>query len=890
MTMLLALVVSLCVPFVPAATIYAAAVPADGTYTFGGAVTPSSEAGFKNVGTMWRVNNAIEQEGTVLYDSAGTPGSTGSLTLKVQPGTLRSFNFNNLSISPTASGFYMTSISIQLRDSNGGVVRNIVSSFSQAKQIPTGITPLSNFINGSSGFNVPNTSEVYVTWQLADNRPAVDISFESITISNALGPASVNADLSNLTISAGTLNPSFSSAQTAYSANVGSGVSSLTVTPTVADSKATVTVNGQAATSGSGTAVSLNPGSNTITVRVRAEDTAVTKPYTITVTRAIASTNANLSNLSLSSGTLSPGFSSAQITYSADVGSGVSSLMVTPTVADSKATVTVNGQASTSGSGTAVSLNPGSNTITVLVRAEDTAVTKTYTITVTRAIMSSNADLGNLTISSGTLTPGFASGTYNYDVAVGNAVASVNVTPSAAHSGATLTVNGTTVASGTASASIPLQIGPNNTITIVVTAEDGTTKKTYAIQVTRAKNSDATLSNLTISSGTLTPGFASGTEGYEATVGNEVGSLTVTPTVTHSGATVTVNGTVVTSGNASGAISLSVGLKTLVTIVITAEDGLTTKTYTLQVTREKSSNALLSSLTLTGGTLNETFAGTKTDYTATVGHEVASVKVTPTVAAVNSTVSVEDVDVTSGTSSADLPLKVGLNEITVIVTAEDGTTKTYTIQVTRAKSSDATLSNLTTTAGTWNKTFASGTEDYEVTVENAVASLSVTPTVAHSGAKVTVNGTPVTSGSASEAISLSVGVTTTIAVVVTAEDGIATKTYTLKVTREKSKDATLSNLTTSAGTWSEAFSSGTGDYEVTVENAVASVSVTPTVAHSGAKVTVNGAPVTSGSASEAISLSVGATTTIAVDVTAEDGIATKTYTLKVTREKSKDAT
>ncbi|MFC4098083.1 cadherin-like beta sandwich domain-containing protein, partial [Paenibacillus xanthanilyticus] len=192
-------------------------------------------------------------------------------------------------------------------------------------------------------------------------------------------------------------------------------------------------------------------------------------------------------------------------------------------------------------------------------------------------------------------------------------------------------------------------------------------------------------------------------------------------------------------------------------------------------------------------------------------------------------------------------------------------------------------------AGTWSEAFSSGTGDYEVTVENAVASVTVTPTVAHSGAKVTVNGASVTSGSSSEAISLSVGATTTITVDVTAEDGIATKTYTLKVTREKSKDATLSNLTTSAGTWSEAFSSGTGDYEVTVENAVASLSVTPTVTHSNARVTVNGTPVTSGSASEAITLVVGAKTPISVVVTAEDG-STKTYTIQVTRAKSSDAT
>ena len=51
--------------------------------------------------------------------------------------------------------------------------------------------------------------------------------------------------------------------------------------------------------------------------------------------------------------------------------------------------------------------------------------------------------------------------------------------------------------------------------------------------------------------------------------------------------------------------------------------------------------------------------------------------------------------VASGGNSSSYPLSVGTNSLQILVTAQDGvTTKTYTITVTRAASTDATLSSL----------------------------------------------------------------------------------------------------------------------------------------------------------------------------------------------------
>ncbi len=67
---------------------------------------------------------------------------------------------------------------------------------------------------------------------------------------------------------------------------------------------------------------------------------------------------------------------------------------------------------------------------------------------------------------------------------MGNSVSAITVTPASAHPGAVVSVNGTVV---TAPGSLPvnLQVG-DNAISIVVTAQDAVTRKTYDIVVNRA--------------------------------------------------------------------------------------------------------------------------------------------------------------------------------------------------------------------------------------------------------------------------------------------------------------------------------------------------------------------------------------------------------------------
>jgi Cadherin-like beta sandwich domain len=97
---------------------------------------------------------------------------------------------------------------------------------------------------------------------------------------------------------------------------------------------------------------------------------------------------------------------------------------------------------------------------------------------------SPNGGLASLATSAGTLNPAFDSRTFSYNLVVDSATTSVTFTPTQAENGETITVNGFATASGQASEPVTLSIGPNP-VTIVTTASDGTTTRTYTITVTR---------------------------------------------------------------------------------------------------------------------------------------------------------------------------------------------------------------------------------------------------------------------------------------------------------------------------------------------------------------------------------------------------------------------
>jgi gliding motility-associated-like protein len=253
-----------------------------------------------------------------------------------------------------------------------------------------------------------------------------------------------------------------------------------------------------------------------------------------------------------------------------------------------------------------------------------------------------------------------------------------------------------------------------------------------------------------------------------------------------------------TTGTISGTVSNTFTTQTdTVTAFNTSGFSSTIITFTYQ---QVSNVATLINLVPSVGSLNPAFVSTTNSYVDSVSNATQTITLTPTATAINSTITVNGQPVISGTPSGQIPLAVGSNIITTVITAQDGVTiDTYTVNVIRAPSSNANLIGLTVSQGTLSPAFNSGMMAYADTVSNSTTSITATPTDSDSTATITVNGMPTASGTASNAIPLAVG-SNTITVVITAQDGVTTHTYTVIVYRgEAPAEMTTNNVLTPNG-------------------------------------------------------------------------------------------
>jgi hypothetical protein len=206
------------------------------------------------------------------------------------------------------------------------------------------------------------------------------------------------------------------------------------------------------------------------------------------------------------------------------------------------------------------------NTKLVISTAQDGTTTKIYTIVITVYVPSTVATLSKLNVS-GTGVNGFLSGSLNYamTLAAGTTVAP-EVTYTLADSKASAVVTNATNLLGSEA---------ERTTKVAVTAEDGTTVKTYSIVFTvYVESSVATLSKLSVN-GTMISGFAAGTLNYAVLL--PVGSLNV-PAVTY----------ILSDAKGSAAVTHATNLfgteaERTTKVTVTAEDG-TVKVYTIVFT------------------------------------------------------------------------------------------------------------------------------------------------------------------------------------------------------------------------------------------------------------------------------------------------------------------
>lgn len=223
-------------------------------------------------------------------------------------------------------------------------------------------------------------------------------------------------------------------------------------------------------------------------------------------------------------------------------------------------------------------------TVRFIIRVtDDDSLSDLDTAEVT-VILSSNADLTDLTFSGGALTPTFTPNAKSYQARVAFADSLVSVIPKVRDGGTKISVNGETVESGKPSRTVKLTLGRNvDAFEIITTAADGTQRE-YKVTVTRDPNGEATLGKLDVPGFNLAPAFAPTTLDYADTVPYEMSTVTFKPTVASAGATLAFNDTAMTSGTFTAPRPLDFK-ENVFTFKVTAMDGLTKSTYTVKILR-----------------------------------------------------------------------------------------------------------------------------------------------------------------------------------------------------------------------------------------------------------------------------------------------------------------
>ncbi len=290
----------------------------------------------------------------------------------------------------------------------------------------------------------------------------------------------------------------------------------------------------------------------------------------------------------------------------------------------------------------------------------------------------SDATLSDLTVD-GTTIEDFASHTLTYNIPLETSVTTVpSVSATATYSNAEVVV--------TEASDIP------GTTIIVVTAEDEVTVNTYKVNFSYVVSEEAALSDLTVN-GTTVDGFDPSLTSYTVLLEE---SVTTVPTVAATAS----------DDSAKVAITQATGIPGTATVVVTAEDGVTSSTYSILFKYDVSEDATLSDLMVDGSTVTGFSASTST-YIVQLA---SSTKTVPTVTATASDAGA-DVSITDASS---IP-----GTTTIVVTAADDVTKkNYSISFiyNSAINSNADKSQIQVYPTTFTNSFKVKTSDGNYTV------------------------------------------------------------------------------------------------------------------------------------------------------------------------------
>ena len=563
------------------------------------------------------------------------------------------------------------------------------------------------------------------------------------------------------------LGKDFSPTDFSYTFTVPVGTDSLDITAIPQAETSTVAISG----------TTLRAGENIILITVTAED-GTQSTYTLTINRPPSSNNI-LSSLKVQKIVdeeyidlgYTPAFDTSVFEYSLFVPNEIRQVRILGTIDDELATIVNNGKV--------YSLAVGENKITVEVVSES-GETREYTITITRA-PNSNAYLTSITASNGTVITMTDHATKTYDINIPNSITDLTFVSAVPE------VDTTTWAVTSTPSDSPLLTTAVNVFEITSTAEDGTTQIVYKINVTRDKSDNTNLSWLLLQEGIISPAFDPYTLKYVAKVPYDVTKGTLQIETESDAATYTVS---------SNINSLIVG-ENVISIRVTAEDG-KYKDYEITIIRqtaEATSNKLFS-LYVDPGTLVPAFDKDVPYYEVEVEYEVDSI-----------TVSGDPMDTSDAVveGMGTYKLKVGRNVIGIRVYSSDNKERDYQILVRRKPSKDARLKALVLDGVILYPAFNPDIDFYNVSTQEQQLIFKQITTM-HEDATYVIedNFFPSMTGSYF------------VKIVVTAQDKVTQKTYTIQVAKEPSKNAYLSKLVVEGYTLTPTFNPATSVYQVSV--------------------------------------------------------------------------
>lgn len=575
------------------------------------------------------------------------------------------------------------------------------------------------------------------------------------------------------------------------------------------------------------------------------QDTGTTK-------QPVLSSDAALTDIAPSVGSLSPKFSSTNLSYAVTLPAGTSSIQLTATRSDANATVTATFAKDGSSVIWPVTVTD-SITVNLAVTAQDGKTTKVYAVklvpSVVSVIKSSDATLANIAPSAGSLSPKFDAKTMSYAVALpaGFDTARVAVTKSDVNASIAATLkDGSAV-------SWPVKVSDSTAVNLTVTAQDGMSTQTYAVLFRKAAVAKPVLTRVNPANDT--------------TVSNPTTSLAFKAGVSSAHLkSVTIGGkTAALSGDSwAGTVSgLATGANTIWAVATDSTGGKDSVSWT--ITRPLSSDATLSSLKPSAGSLASAFETATEAYTLNLpaGWDTARVAFTTSEANANVVATLaKDGSAVSWPVKVTDPVTVNLK-----VTAQDGkTSKTYAVTFQKAALVIPTLT----------RAFPSSAD---TTIPNATTKMTFRVNVVSAHLKsVTIGGvaTTVQLNNRIAVINLAAGVNTIWAVATDSTGGKDSVSWT--VTRALSSDASLSNLKGSAGTLSPAFVPTTLAYALTIYG-TDTARLVPTLSEANAKVE---ATLKDGSA-VTWPLKVTDSTTVNLKVTAQDGTTSQTYSVAISK-------